>query len=230
MSSTLTSIPQKPIKASTIFTFIPNLIGYSRVFTLIASFFTMKTHPIFTMGVLYSTSCLLDAFDGYAARTFNQSTKFGAVLDMVTDRCSTSSLIVFLAVLYPNWFIFWQLMISLDLASHYMHMYASLVSGSTSHKSLKKDTNVLLRLYYENRTVLFFVCALNELFYMALYLDHYNFSKLPIINISIPRILVFISLPIWFFKQFMNVIQLINASNILAEVDATSYNERNKLN
>ena len=36
--------------------------------------------------VLYCISCLLDAFDGMAARALDQSTKFGAVLDMVTDR------------------------------------------------------------------------------------------------------------------------------------------------
>lgn len=36
---------------------------------------------------MYWLSAFLDAFDGMAARAFNQSTKFGAVLDMVSDRC-----------------------------------------------------------------------------------------------------------------------------------------------
>ncbi|GME79781.1 unnamed protein product [Ambrosiozyma monospora] len=227
-SSTLK--PQKPIQASAIYTFIPNQIGFLRVVLMIASLFTMQHHPKFTMCCLYSTSCLLDAFDGYAARKYGQSTKFGAVLDMVTDRCSTCSLIVYLGVIYPQWFIAWQLLISLDLASHYIHMYAQISSGSNSHKTLKKDTNVLLRLYYENRTVLFLVCALNELFYMAVYLDYYDFVKLPFIGISFPRLLVYVSTPVWAFKQFMNVIQLMNACNMLAEMDAKNYNEINKLN
>ena len=34
----------------------------------------------------YILSGFLDAFDGHAARAFNQSTKFGAMLDMLTDR------------------------------------------------------------------------------------------------------------------------------------------------
>ena len=36
--------------------------------------------------VLYCVSCILDAFDGKLARMLQQSTRFGAVLDMVTDR------------------------------------------------------------------------------------------------------------------------------------------------
>lgn len=34
----------------------------------------------------YVVSCLLDAVDGQAARVLGQTSKFGAVLDMVTDR------------------------------------------------------------------------------------------------------------------------------------------------
>jgi CDP-diacylglycerol--inositol 3-phosphatidyltransferase len=37
--------------------------------------------------LLYGVSCLLDAVDGQAARALGQTSKFGAVLDMVTDRC-----------------------------------------------------------------------------------------------------------------------------------------------
>ena len=56
---------------------------------------------------------------------------------MVTDRCATSSLIVYLGVLYPQYTVFWQILVSLDLSSHYMHMYAMLSAGSTSHKKCR---------------------------------------------------------------------------------------------
>lgn len=36
--------------------------------------------------LVYFISCILDVFDGMAARALNQTSKFGAVLDMVTDR------------------------------------------------------------------------------------------------------------------------------------------------
>ena len=54
--------------------------GYSRVVLAGASLYYMSYHPNLCT-LLYSISCLLDAFDGWAARKYNQSTKFGAVLD-----------------------------------------------------------------------------------------------------------------------------------------------------
>jgi CDP-diacylglycerol--inositol 3-phosphatidyltransferase len=95
---------------------------------------------------------LLDALDGYAARRYNQSTTFGAVLDMVTDRCTTACLLVFLASAWPRWSIVFQGLISLDLASHYMHMYASLsMGGGQSHKKVDSSRSYILHLYYTNR-------------------------------------------------------------------------------
>ncbi len=112
----------------------------------------MPLHPRTCSG-LYSVSCLLDALDGYAARHFEQSTRFGAVLDMVTDRCTTACLLVFLSSAWPRWAIVFQGLISLDLASHYIHMYATLVMGGaeTSHKNVDKDRSYLLNLYYTNK-------------------------------------------------------------------------------
>lgn len=223
----LTEVPN-PTKPNDIFFFIPNIIGFGRVITLILSYFTMKHHPIITMGCLYTTSCLLDAFDGYYARKFSQSTRFGAVLDMVTDRCSTCSLIVFLSVLYPDYYIAWQALISLDLASHYVHMYAQLASGSESHKKMREGANWLLKLYYENRLFLFFVCALNELFYIAIYLAHFDIFYFPGTNIHLSWWITIFCTPVWFFKQVCNVIQMIDAGKILADLDAKKFNEQRK--
>lgn len=76
-----------------VFLFWPNIIGYWRIVLAIGALWYMPLHPR-TCSLLYSVSCLLDALDGYAARYLDQSTKFGAVLDMVTDRCTTSCLLV----------------------------------------------------------------------------------------------------------------------------------------
>ncbi|KAM0486050.1 hypothetical protein ACHAPX_000751 [Trichoderma viride] len=154
-----------------IFLFWPNIIGYCRIVLAIASLYYMPLHPR-TCTLLYSVSCLLDALDGYAARAFNQSTRFGAVLDMVTDRCTTSCLLVFLSSAFPRWAIIFQSLIALDFSSHYMHMYATLVVGGSdsSHKNIDKSQSWLLNLYYTNRTVLFVFCLFNEVFFIALYL------------------------------------------------------------
>ena len=150
-----------------IFLFIPNLIGkycdcgeafpadvyigYCRIILATASLYYMPVHPR-TCSFLYTVSCLLDALDGMAARRYHQSTKFGAVLDMVTDRCTTSCLLVFLASAFPRWSILFQGLISLDLASHYMHMYATLtMAGSgTSHKKVDQSRSWLLNWYYSD--------------------------------------------------------------------------------
>jgi CDP-diacylglycerol--inositol 3-phosphatidyltransferase len=112
----------------------------------------MPLHPR-TCSLLYSISCLLDALDGYAARYFEQSTRFGAVLDMVTDRCTTACLLVFLSSAWPRWALLFQCLISLDLASHYMHMYTTLVMGGSdqSHKKVDKSRSWILNLYYTNK-------------------------------------------------------------------------------
>jgi uncharacterized membrane protein YhaH (DUF805 family) len=55
-----------------IFLFIPNIIGYTRVLLAAASLYFMRWHPKYCTW-LYIVSCLLDAFDGMAARRFNQS-------------------------------------------------------------------------------------------------------------------------------------------------------------
>ncbi|KAI9681091.1 MAG: CDP-diacylglycerol-inositol 3-phosphatidyltransferase [Caeruleum heppii] len=154
-----------------IFLFYPNLIGYSRIILAVASLYYMPLHPR-TCSLLYSISCLLDALDGVAARHFNQATRFGAVLDMVTDRCTTTCLLVFLSSAWPRWSLVFQGLISLDLASHYMHMYATLVMGGKgeSHKKVDEGRSYLLNLYYSNNKVLFLFCTFNEVFFIALYL------------------------------------------------------------
>lgn len=141
-TSRLSSSPL--INHNNVFLFIPNIIGYTRVILAASSLYFMRWHPKYCTW-LYIVSCLLDAFDGMAARRFSQSnslyslhcslqmdmanvcfisaSKFGAVLDMVTDRCTTACLLCYLCSAYPTYTVCFQAIISVDLASHYMHMY-----------------------------------------------------------------------------------------------------------
>ncbi|KAK9235909.1 CDP-alcohol phosphatidyltransferase-domain-containing protein [Lipomyces kononenkoae] len=220
---------QKPITTTTIFLFLPNLIGYARVILALGSLAVMRYHPKICTW-LYVVSCLLDAFDGAAARKFNQSTKFGAILDMVTDRCTTSCLICFLSSRYPNWAIFFQLLISLDLASHYMHMVAMLGSGQQSHKKVGKERGWFLNLYYTNTRVLFIFCAANELFFVALYLSSFPLKSPPYLGdvygipLSYATIMAIVTFPIWLGKQLTNVIQMVQAAQVLAQADVDERN------
>ena len=145
---------------------------------------------------------------------------------MVTDRCTTACLMLTLTHLLPSYTLIFQILLSLDISSHYMHMYSSMMSGASSHKSISKDANLLLRLYYSNQHVLFLVCAGNELFFMTTYLlaPHNDvYSTLEAESLvrygELIRWIWWISLPIFVFKQITNVIQLINAAITLADSD-----------
>lgn len=109
----------------------------------------MQIHPK-ACTFLYGVSCLLDAVDGVAARRLGQSTKFGAVLDMVTDRCTTACLLCYLTKTYPKAALVFQFLITLDFSSHYIHMYSSLLTGAASHKLVTSEVSRILWYYYND--------------------------------------------------------------------------------
>jgi CDP-diacylglycerol--inositol 3-phosphatidyltransferase len=211
-----------------VFLFVPNLIGYTRIILAGVSLYYMSYHPKYCT-VAYGISCLLDAVDGQAARALKQTSKFGAGLDMVTDRCTTSCLLCYLASVYPDYSLLFQFLIALDFSSHYMHMYSTLVTGGRSHKLVTSDVSRILWLYYNDSRTLFFICAGNELFFVALYLmkwvqtpiglgSHLPFSPL-IANLSYAQAMALASFPICFLKNVINMVQLWKASKILVGVD-----------
>uniref|UniRef100_A0A7M5WIK1 CDP-diacylglycerol--inositol 3-phosphatidyltransferase n=1 Tax=Clytia hemisphaerica TaxID=252671 RepID=A0A7M5WIK1_9CNID len=135
-----------------VYLFVPNLIGYARIILMFVSFYYMAT-DVWTATITYLLSQFLDAFDGHAARALNQCTKFGAVLDMVTDRCSTMGLLIVLASFYPKYQFFFIFVTVLDIASHWVQVYSNLSLGQ-SHKAVKESGNWFLRLYYTSRVSL----------------------------------------------------------------------------
>lgn len=135
---------------------------------------------------------------------------------MVTDRCTTASLLVYLASESPFWMSWIQFLIALDFSSHYCQMVSSLTLGSASHKKLSKTSNILLRLYYENSLMLFFVCAGNEVFFMSCYLLLYYSN-------SMIRGLQLLCIPIFLFKQILNLLQLKGATQELVNFEKRKY-------
>ncbi|XP_040828979.1 CDP-diacylglycerol--inositol 3-phosphatidyltransferase isoform X1 [Ochotona curzoniae] len=208
-----------------IFLFVPNLIGYARIVFAIIAFYFMPSCPL-TASSFYLLSGLLDAFDGHAARALNQGTRFGAMLDMLTDRCATMCLLVNLALLYPRATLLFQLSMSLDVASHWLHLHSSVVRGSESHKMIDLSGNPVLRIYYTSRVsllcvqpALFTMCAGNELFYCLLYLFH--FSEGPLVgSVGLFRVGLWITAPVALLKSLISVIHLVTASRNMAALDA----------
>ncbi|XP_038217497.1 CDP-diacylglycerol--inositol 3-phosphatidyltransferase [Zerene cesonia] len=200
-----------------IFLFVPNIIGYARIILAIVSFYYMPTHCGFAC-ICYITSALLDAIDGHAARYFNQSTKFGAMLDQLTDRAGTAGLLMTLATFYPKYTFWFQISMIIDITCHWIFLHASILQGKTSHKFIDMSENPIMHVYYTNKTVLFCMCAGNEAFYAALYVSYF-YTGLTIFGIGIFPMIAVLSAPVALVKTLISVLHAIVASINLATID-----------
>ena len=115
---------------------------------------------------------MCDELDGRAARAFGQASTLGAVLDMVTDRVSTTGLLALLVALHPAHCLIFLALLQLDIFSHWFQMYAAQLAGAASHKDVA-SRSWLVRTYYSNRIFMGFCCVCCEVCYLALYLLHW---------------------------------------------------------
>lgn len=206
-----------------IFLFVPNLIGYARIILACASFYTMPDDPIATT-IAYSLSAFLDAFDGMAARSFNQSTRFGSMLDQLTDRCALMGLLVILTSFYADYRFLLLMSIVIDMSSHWAHVWAGLLRGKSSHKLIDGNENAILRIYYSSKAVLFTMCAGNEIFYGFLYLLHfYEGPVVPIAGdgIGLVRLIAYATAPIAVLKTLISLVQLLIACANFGIIDVS---------
>lgn len=98
-------------------------------------------------------------------------------------------------------------------------MVCSARQGKESHKTMDPDTHFLMKLYYTDRTVLFMVCAGNELCFIFMYaLGWYSSWSI--------YLGLLLTAPVCIFKQMMNVIQLVAASKTLADGDLAESNKK----
>ena len=206
-----------------VFLYVPNIIGYVRFILYAASFISHSFGNWQLCIGLYAIAFILDEFDGRAARAYNQSSNFGAALDMTADRCATAGLCLILAQLYPSYSIAFIGAIALDISSHYYLIYATGILGKVSHKdSAQWSSNKLLKLYYGSKTFMDILILGNELFYILLYLNFY-WTELNLAfgiwNISFWQLLIIISSPIYLLKQITNVLQLQASSQEIANID-----------
>ena len=207
--------------ATDVLLYIPKLIGYLRVLCTLLFVYLCKNENQWHIAITaYIISFSLDLFDGMAARRFNQTSKFGAVLDMVTDRCSTALLLSILSILYPEHFQIYLLLMALDISSHWMQMKAA---GQMHHKS--SSQNFIVSFYYNNYFFFGYCCVGAEFFYILMYGLRF-LSKTSKYNDLIQTITFYIMLPGCCLKQFINICQLAAASNAIANGDAEDANKK----
>ena len=79
-----------------VFLYYANILGYLRVILLFFAFYHSRSSwLLFTIS--YACSFLLDMADGALARAFQQTSRFGAALDIFTDKLSTPGLLLTLS-------------------------------------------------------------------------------------------------------------------------------------
>lgn len=181
-----------PVKAgwldrhSNVYLYLPNIIGYARVCCAMYAFASALRNPYHCV-TAYFMGFVLDETDGRAARTFNQASTLGAVLDMVTDRLSTAGLLAVLGMLYPRSYMLFLSLMFLDIFSHWFQMYSTFVSGNESHKDVNSRSWVV-RVYYRNRIFMGLCCISCEVLYLSLYaLDWRQFREWPLVPVYLPR-------------------------------------------
>mmetsp|Transcript_3455 Transcript_3455/g.12460 ORF Transcript_3455/g.12460 Transcript_3455/m.12460 type:complete len:221 (+) Transcript_3455:69-731(+) len=215
--------------ARSVYLLVPNLIGYARVLLNVAAFtFAASFDNRTVFSSMYFTSFALDCIDGYAARLLKQTSTFGTVLDMVTDRVATVCLLMLLGASHSPYLPVCLALASLDLFSHWFQMYASLVRKKASHKAIGKDESSLLKLYYNNRPFMGTLCLSAELLYLCLYLSldrQYSAFKLRFVSTSVPlvSVLVYATFPGCALKQVINIIQLKSAADALVALESPKW-------
>ncbi|XP_031429492.1 CDP-diacylglycerol--glycerol-3-phosphate 3-phosphatidyltransferase [Clupea harengus] len=68
--------------------YVPNIIGYIRIVLILAAWCAFNSPALFFPA--YLTSVILDGIDGWVARRLEQTSRFGAWLDVIVDNMGRS--------------------------------------------------------------------------------------------------------------------------------------------
>uniref|UniRef100_A0A7S2FPC1 CDP-diacylglycerol--inositol 3-phosphatidyltransferase n=1 Tax=Florenciella parvula TaxID=236787 RepID=A0A7S2FPC1_9STRA len=206
--------------------YVPNIIGYFRIACMWSSFYYAQSNYKLAL-VLYVLNFAGDLVDGFAARLFNQSSNYGATLDMVTDRVSTAGLCAYLAVLYPDDAFAYVSLIVIDVFSHWFHMYAS---AKTNQHHKDNQANFFLQWYYGCYPLFGYCCLAQEFYYLAKWILRFEPNvALPFApDVTLDVVCNYVFLPGMLMKQVVNFAQWWNAAAMLAVVDAEAAQKRAK--
>ena len=78
---------------------VPNVITFIRIFLIpiiLYLMFSENPNIVLLAGGLFIISSISDYFDGYLARTLNQSSRLGALLDPIADKLLVAAVIIVL--------------------------------------------------------------------------------------------------------------------------------------
>ena len=165
--------------------YVPNVMDYMRVVFLWIAV-TYRDYPFPEEGqnfaLFYTISYFLDAFDGMAARSLGQTSHLGYYLDMIIDRMSSvlclytaaeaikvngivPSAYVDIAV-YVSYF----LIVTVEILAHGIVVYNAEILGI--HQKKMGYDFAAVRLYLDNKAMLFYGCANFELCLLGIIMNY----------------------------------------------------------
>ena len=217
-------VNKKEYKTPNVFLYVANIMDYGRLITTMLAFYYAKSHPVLFV-FFYFFSFALDAFDGMVARKLNQSSRYGATLDMVIDRLSTTGLLIVLSNFYEDYSLYFIFLVMLDIGSHWLQTNSGFMDGdkddllkannNKNHKSLEEKFWIL-NFYYKTTIGLLSVCLGAEIFLLMLY--YLKFDKF-LINNAIFSSVLYLTFAIYALKQFISILQVISASQRIVKFD-----------
>ena len=223
------------VTANQVLLYWPNIIGYLRAVFLFIFFYLSddsrcreKTYTIDNWKIavfLYFLGFVGDLMDGWVARKFNQTTLYGATLDMVIDRVATAGLLCILASRIKHQAFIYASLIALDIGSHWFHMASTATQGHHKDSKVLEERNIVLRWYYGVKWFFAYCCVGQELYYIAKFIDSYREKKIYLF-FNLQQYIMWFLLAACVAKQVVNVCQLASAVMTFAEQDATLKNKK----
>ena len=213
--------------------YYPNLVGYLRIIFLFLAIRKGSqaieiqcTSTAIQALIYYLISFGGDLIDGYLARLFDQTSTYGGVLDMITDRMATAGLITLNCVIYPTKTFMFSLAMMLDITSHWWHMlstqghhHKSQITTYSDDPLFIKSIQTMINSYY-GIYPLFAYCRVSaELYWVVLYALNFTSTWVSwnwLLELSCKTFLKWGCI----LKNVINVAQLILAAFRMAAEDA----------
>ncbi len=173
---------------------IPNLLSVLRIVLIVPFVYYFLKENYIIAAIALIISGLSDALDGFIARTFNQVTDIGKVLDPIADKLTLISIMVCVTVLSP---IVLPVMVVLILKDLSM-----LIGGCILIK--KKITPPAAKWYGKVSTFMFYISVCIIVFLKAAF--NYENSVVSLLLLSFTTLMMIFSL----IKYFMIFLSLLN--------------------
>jgi len=62
-------------------------------------------------------------------------------------------------MMYDRSYIWWFILLALDIGAHWMQMASAYAAGLVTHKTSGEEENFFIRVYYKNRYFMAFIVA-----------------------------------------------------------------------